>query len=112
MELPQNISNSKKGTKNEYPISAYLYILVPEIAFRYIKGNRIFKGITIFHHVFLYSAYADDVTFFISDKGSVIEVTNAFDELSFFSGLVEPNKTKCETTGIDALKGVSLGAGN
>ena len=90
MELPQNISNSKKGTKNEDPISAYLYILVLEIAFLCIKVN-IFKGITIFQHVFLYSAYADDVTFFISDKGSVIEVINTFDELPFFSCLVEQN---------------------
>ena len=89
------------------PISAYLFILVLEIAFIFIKQNKNIKGINIFHNIFLYSAYADDTTFFLSDEDSVIEVINAFHNFSLVSGL-KPNKAKCEIAGTGALKGVSL----
>ena len=55
----------------------------------------------------LQSAYADDATFFVSDGDSVMEVMNTFDKFSFLSGL-KPNKTKYETVGIVALRGLSL----
>ena len=55
----------------------------------------------------MYSAYADDIVFFLSDEDSVIEVINAFHKFSLVSGL-KPYETKCEITGIGVLKGVSL----
>ena len=84
-----------------------LFILVLEIAFIFIKENKNIKGINIFDNIFLYSAYADDTTFFLSDEDSVIEVINAFHTFSLVSGL-KPNEAKCETAGIGVLKGVSL----
>ena len=36
---------------------------------------------------FLYTAYADDTTFFFKDTKSVIELMNIFDAFSKFSGL-------------------------
>ena len=42
-------------------ISAYLFILVLEIFFIYVKGLNIFK------HELSYTAYADDTTFFLKD---------------------------------------------
>ena len=56
-----------KGKRQGGPISAYLFILVLEIGFLYIKENRNIKGIKIFNNIFLYSAYANDTTFFVID---------------------------------------------
>ena len=39
--------------------------------------------------------YADDSTFFLRDRKSVIELMNELNAFSNFSGL-KPNKTKCE----------------
>ena len=97
----------QEGTKQGHPISAYLFILVLEIAFIIIKENKNIKGISIFDNIFLYSAYADDTTFFLSDEDSVIEVINAYYKFSLISGL-KPNEAKCELAGINVLKGVLL----
>ena len=55
----------------------------------------------------MYTAYADDTTFFLKDKESVKKVMNVFDTFSIYSGL-KPNKSKCEIAGIGILKGVSM----
>ena len=62
------------------------------------------NGLNIFDKTFLYTAYADDTTFFLKDKKSVIDLMNIFDTFSKFSGL-KPNKSKCEIAGLGALKG-------
>ena len=58
---------------------------------RLIKSNNDIKGLDIYGHNFLYTAYADDSSFFFKNKKSVIEVFKILDEFSFFSGL-KPNK--------------------
>ena len=63
-----------KGTRQGDPISAYLFILVLEIVFNLIKQNKDIHGLTFFDHTFLYTAYADDTTFFLKDKESVKKV--------------------------------------
>ena len=85
-----------------------LFVLVLEMAFMFIKENKNIKFINIFDNVFLYSAYADDTTFFPSDEDSVIEVINLFHKFSLVSGL-KPNKAECKIAGIGVLKGISLG---
>ena len=84
----------QRGTRQGDPISAYLFILVLEIAFILIGNNKNVKGLNIFKNSFLYTAYADDTTFFLEDKESVTEVMNTFDKFSLFSGL-KLNRTKC-----------------
>ena len=97
----------QKRVRQGDPISAYSFILVLEIAFNFIKENKNIKSINIFDNIFLYSAYADDATFYLSDGDSVIEVINAFHKFSLVSGL-KPNEAKCEIAGICVLKGLSL----
>ena len=63
--------------------------------------------LTIFDKTFLYTAYADDTTFFLKDKKSVKELMNIFDTFSRFSGL-KPNESKREIASIGALKGVQV----
>ena len=87
MYLPYNSSTLKKGVRRRDPISAYLFIVVLEIALLYIKENENVKGINVFNNIFLYSAYADDTTFFVSDEDSVTEVMKAFDMFSLLFGL-------------------------
>ena len=97
----------KKGARQRDPISAYSFILVLEIAFLYIKENKNIKEINVFNNVFLYSAYVDDKTFFVSDEDCVMEDMNAFDKSLLLSDL-KGNKEKCEIAGISTLKVVSL----
>ena len=97
----------EKGARQGDPIPAYLFILVLEIIFIFIRENKNIEGINIFDNKSVYFAYADDTTFFLSDEDSVIEVMNAFDKLSLLSGL-KPNEAKCEIAGIGVLKEVSL----
>ena len=65
------------------------------------------KGLNIFYHCYLYSAYADDTTFFLKDVNSVKEMVNSFHIFSHFSGL-RPNLSKCEIADIGVLKGVKV----
>ena len=58
----------EKGTRQADPISAYLFTLVLEIVFLSIKENKNIEGLNIFNYAFLYTAYADDTTFFIKEK--------------------------------------------
>ena len=89
-----------KGTRQGDSISAYLFILVLEIVLNLIKQNKL-------KHAFLYTAYADDTTFFSKYEESVKKVMNVFDFFSIYSGL-KPNKSKCEIAGIGVQKGVSM----
>ena len=61
------------------------------------------KGINIFKHTYLYSAYADNTTFFLRDKRSIKELLNTFATFSKYLGLT-PNHENCEIAGIGVLK--------
>ena len=94
-----NYFKLEKVTRQGDPISAYLFILVLEIVFLFTKESKKINGLNIFDKTFLYTAYADDTTFFLKDTKSVIELMNIFDTFFNFSGL-KPNKSKCEIAGI------------
>ena len=106
-EKQVSILNWKKGTRQGDPISAYLFIIVLEVIFLNIIQNKHIKGIKLFEKEFIYTAYADDTTFFLQNKNSVKILLEAFHACSFFSGL-KPNKSKCEIAGIGLLKGVNV----
>ena len=58
----------KKVARQGDPVSAYLFILCLEIVFILIKANKRVKIINIVERTFLYSAYADDTTFFLKGQ--------------------------------------------
>ena len=61
------------------------------------------KEINIFKGTYLYSAYADDTTFFLRDKKSIKKLLNTFATFSKYTRL-NPNHEKCEITGTGAEK--------
>ena len=93
-----NYFKPERGTRQGDPISAYLFMLVLEIAFLFIIQNENINGLNIFENTFLYTAYADDTTFFLKDEKSLIELMKTFDIFPTYSGL-KPNKSKCEIAG-------------
>ena len=84
-----------------------MFILLLEIFFIFVKNNPKVKGLKIFGHKSLYTAYIDDTTFSLKDKKSNIKLMNELNTLSNFSGL-KPNKTKCEIAGIGVLNGTQI----
>ena len=97
--------NLEKVARQGDPISAHLFILALEVLFELIKNNDDIRGITIFNHAFLYTAFADDSTFFLNDLLSVKNLIDTFTVFSLFSGL-KANFSKCEIAGLGSLKGV------
>ena len=55
----------------------------------------------------MYTAYANNTTFFVKNQTSVTEILKVFDNFSKISGL-KPNKSKCEIAGLSALKQVRV----
>ena len=86
---------------------ACLFILVLEINFIFVKEIEDVEGMAIFNNQFLYTTYADDTIFFLSDENSVTEDIQIFEHFSVFSGL-KPNKSKCEIAGIGVLNGFQI----
>ena len=63
-----NYFKLERGTRQGRPNRAYLFILVLEIVFLFIMQNQNINGLNIFKNTFLYTAYADDTTFFLKDE--------------------------------------------
>ena len=76
-----------------------------EVLLILIKNKDNIKGIDLYDHSFLFTAYADDLTFFLKDIVSFRVLIDTFKLFSCFSGL-KPNVNKCEIAGLGILKGV------
>ena len=71
------------------------------------KGQKKIKGLNVFKHEFLYTAYADETTFFLKAIKTIIELMSELNAFSSFPGS-KPNKTKCAIAGIGVLNGVQM----
>ena len=72
-----------------------------------VINNKEIKGLDIFDHLLLCTAYADDTTFFLENKESIDELLKTFTLFSSFSGL-KPNISESEIFGLDPLEGVEM----
>ena len=96
------------GTRQGDPISAYLFILVMEILFIQIRSNENIHGLKFFGYEFKLSAFADDVSYFLTDINSVKELLKLLEQSSQFTSL-EVNYDKSEICVIGSRK-VAIGA--
>ena len=96
------------GARQGDPISAYIFIIAIEALFVSIEQNNNVKPLQLLDHTFLYTAYADDATFFLRESESIKYLVQELKNFSKFSGL-SPNYSKCEVCAIGALKG-AIGA--
>ena len=69
--------------------------------------NENVNGFHIFEKAFLYTAYADNTTFFLKEEKSVIKLIKTLVIFLTFSGLKQ-NKSICEIASLGALKRVKL----
>ena len=81
------------------PVSAYLFILCLEVLFLLVKANHKIRGLNIFQYTYLYTAYADDTTFFLKNKNSIRQLMETLSTFSQYSCL-KPNYEKCEIAGM------------
>ena len=84
-----------------------MFVLALEIFFILITTNNNIQGIEIFNHEFLYTAYADNTTFFVKDLNSVKVILSSLDQFYTFSGL-RPNLSKREIVGIGVVKDANV----
>ena len=69
-----------------------------------IKNKDNVNGIDLYDYSFLFTAYADDSTFFLKGIASVRILVDTFKVFSCIPGL-KPNINKCEISGLGILKG-------
>ena len=103
----QNTLDSKEELDKEIQSQLIIFILFLEILFIFIKFNKNIDGINIFNHEYLYTAYADDATFFLKSQTSEKNVLNDIETFSNFSGL-RSDLDKCEIARIGVLKNVNV----
>ena len=60
MDSNSNQKPHGRGSRQGDTISAFLFILALEVSFVLLKSNNNIKGLDIYGHNFLYTAYADD----------------------------------------------------
>ena len=55
----------KRGARQGDLISTYLFIFATEVLFALFKNKVDIKGISLYDHSFIFTAYADDSTYFL-----------------------------------------------
>ena len=68
-----------------------------------VKSIPNIKGLNIFNHNYLYTAYAEDTTSFLNNQKSIRELMITFKSFSKFFGL-KPNILKCEVARMGSLE--------
>ena len=97
----------EKGTWQGDSVSACLFISCLEILFTIVKNNKDIKSLKILGNTSLYTAYADDTTFFKKELGLIKELLNTISLYQWFSGL-KPTLSNWKVAGIRLLRGVEV----
>ena len=77
------------------PFSGVLFVLGIELFGRALKNNQSIKGILVNNHEIKVTQCADDITFVVRDRNSVVQLLDLLQNFSLLSGL-EINTTKTE----------------
>ena len=64
----------ERGARQGDSVLSYIFILALEVLYVLVRNNKYIKGLNMFDHPFLYTAYADDATFFLENKESIEEL--------------------------------------
>ena len=81
------------------PYSTYLFILVVETVFIFIKESENVQCQLFFNNQFLYITYANDTTLFLSDKNPETEVIQIFEHFSISEKKVGNSRYWCSKRG-------------
>ena len=92
-------------TRQGDSISAYLFILVMEVLFIEIRGNKNIRGLKKFDYEIKLTSFADDVTYFLRDTTSIKHLLSLLRYSHQFTSL-KINHEKSEICGIGSKKGV------
>ena len=83
----------ERGTRQEDPLSPYLFILVLEMLFIQIHEDKTIKGFRFKTVGVKLTAYADDTIFLVRDLASLKRVLKILKEFEMF---LRANVEKCE----------------
>jgi hypothetical protein len=85
----------KSGTRQGYPLSAYLFNIVLEVLARVIRQQKEVKGIQIGKEEVKMSLFANDIILYISDpKNSIRDILNLIKSFSAVAGYkINSNKS-------------------
>ena len=73
----------ERGTRQDDPLSAYLFVLVLEIVFFQIRKSDTVKGFKVEGFEIKLTAFADDSTFFLRDVESLknlVKISKCFEK--------------------------------
>ena len=88
----------ERGVRQGDPVSSQLFILGLELLLIRIRMNKDIKGITINNNEIKTTAYADDMTNFLLDPQSILNLFKELDTFAIISGL------KCNSDKTEVLK--------
>ena len=83
-----------------------MFVLALEFLFILIKSKPEIEGMAIFDCSSLYSAYADDTTFFLKYIISIENMVDTFDFFALFR--IKTKFKKSEIAGVGVLKGIQV----
>ena len=77
----------QRGVRQGRPLSGILFVLGIKLFGRALKNNQSIKGILANNHEIKVIQYADDITVFVSDQDSVVQLLDLLQNFSLLSGL-------------------------